>query len=113
ADLLNYGYWNVTPDALGNGTYDLTLKERGYTNEGTSPNAYAIVTRTSTSSDWYSSGIHKANTQSESGGMDKGARSSLRVSGNFAIGFSAYLMAIQLLYFNAAAENNSTVHVTW
>jgi len=112
-NLLNYGFWNVIPDALGSGTYDLTVKERGYTNGGGNSNNYALITRSTTVSNWISSGTHTNATQSEINGTFTAARTGLTVSGNFAIGSSPYIMPIQVTYFKAEPENNSKVHLTW
>ncbi|HYV90219.1 MAG TPA: T9SS type A sorting domain-containing protein [Chitinophagales bacterium] len=85
--LLDYGFWKIKPDtATAGGTFDLVLHERGYTNGGTIPSAYAIVTRQNATSDWISSGTHINNTQSEIGGTVTAVRTVVPIFGNFAIG---------------------------
>lgn len=113
-DMLNYGYWTVTPDnPLATVSYNITLNERGHTNSVTPASRYGVIKRVNSFIDWDGSqGIHNNATQSESGGTATAYRSSVAAFSDFAIGFNHTLaipLPIILLSFDATRLNNDVI----
>ena len=119
--LLDYGFWTFTPDLpLSGGTYDITLRERGYTNSAGNPSYYGVVKRVNSTGDWLgcgtiggvdqNTGVHVNSTQSEAGGTVTAARSQVPSFSDFAIGFSnSTTLPIELLSFSAANEGPNVI----
>ena len=111
-DMLDYGYWTLTPDnPMTGGTYDVTLKERGHSNPA-DPVTYAVIKRPAPGSSWISAGTHVNSTQSESGGTATAVRSALASFSNFGIGKGDGPLPVQWLAF-AARRNDRGVTCSW
>jgi hypothetical protein len=112
-DMLNYGYWTLTPNtAMTGGTYTVTLNEKGHTNPASDPMSYCVIKRSNSSSSWQSLGTHDNNTQSESGGVAVATRSALTSFSDFGIGKGGGALPIELVYFTVQPEGN-VVDCSW
>ena len=115
-DMLNYGYWTLTPNSsMMSGTYAVTLNEKGHTNPA-DPNQYCVLKRDNNTSPWQSIGYHDNSTQSEIGGVATAVRSSLSSFSDFGIGKAgAGPMPVTLTFFTAKgkSEDEKTVLVSW
>ena len=90
-DLLDYGYWTLTPNGtLSSGTFTVTMGEKGYSNVLTDGSLISLLQRDNASSAWTSTGTHSDNTQSVSAGTVTAARSSMSTFGQFAIAFGDF-----------------------
>ena len=86
-DMLNYGYWTLTPNSvMTGGTYSVALNEAGHTNSSTNAQSYCVLKRVRTVSPWQSLGTHDNSTQSEIGGIAKAVRSGLTGFSDFGVG---------------------------
>ncbi len=115
-DMLNYGYWTLTPNTtMTGGSYSVTLKEKGHTNSASSPGAYCVLKRHDVLSSWQSIGTHNNNTQSESGGVATAVRSGLTSFSHYGIGSGGGgALPIELLYFKAKYDaDRSIVDFNW
>jgi hypothetical protein len=111
-DMLDYGYWTLTPDnPMTGGTYAVTLKERGHTNPD-DPVTYAVIKRPGLGSSWISAGTHVNSTQSESGGTATAVRSALAAFSHFGIGKGDGPLPVSWLSFTAKRVNEG-VRCAW
>jgi hypothetical protein len=107
-DLLDYGYWTITPDA-GTATYDVTLTSYGHTNGGDAPDWHTIVKRANSSSDWASYEANHDNSTQSGFGINPITATLTNMSG-----FSDFDVAknkkgtlpIELSDFSASCNNN-------
>lgn len=91
-ELLDYGYWTITPNApMGGGSYNVTLNERGYSNSLKGGSIYAVVTRNNSASDWASNGNHSDADQGVNGATVYSARTGLTSVYEYAIATGQYL----------------------
>lgn len=112
-DLLDYGYWTLTPNSvMSGGTYTVTLSEQGHTNPAASPTYYCVLKRENILSSWQSLGTHSQMTQSEYGGIAIAARSALSGFSQFAIAKSGSPLPIELVSFDAKPSGN-VVKCSW
>lgn len=110
ADILNYGYWALSPNsAMTGGTYSVMLKEKGHTNSSEDPNEYGILKRVGAGSPWQSHGTHINGTQSETGGVATVVRSDLNAFSHFSIGRGSGPLPVALIVFNAKVSGSSVV----
>lgn len=85
-ELLNYGYWTISPDNVGSPTFDLTVRADGHSNGGGSPGQYALVS--DLGSNWEDAGNHSSATQSFDGSAIIARRTALTQFGDYIIGKS-------------------------
>ncbi len=113
--LLDAGFWTLTPDIQPtSGTYDIQLKEKGYTNAPLSASYCAVIKRDDCFSNWQSPGVHTNATQSISGGTVTAFRSALTSFSDFGIGFGGIGLPIQLTSFTADHyDNNLNTLLSW
>ncbi len=114
-EMLNYGYWTLTPNnPITGGTYTATFSQRGHTNGVSNPQAYTVLTRDNSGSNWVSTnGTHNNNTQANDGTVVSTARAGLSTRFDFGIGFSSGgSLPIKLIYFTAKL-NGSIVNFDW
>ncbi|KKP38046.1 MAG: hypothetical protein UR28_C0024G0001 [Candidatus Peregrinibacteria bacterium GW2011_GWF2_33_10] len=85
--LLNYGYWNITPNNDWTAaTYNVILRSIGHTNGGGLPTDYAVASEYSTQSEWSDNGTHSDLTQSFSWIGVIAQRNALSNFGKFILG---------------------------
>ncbi|HLG34301.1 MAG TPA: T9SS type A sorting domain-containing protein [Bacteroidia bacterium] len=112
-DMLDYGYWTLTPNSLMlGGTYSVTLNEKGHGNSAAEAAAYCVLKRENALFSWQSLGTHDNLTQSETGGVAVATRSGLTSFSQFGIGKGAGPLPIELVYFSAKPEG-SIVKCSW
>lgn len=100
-ELLNYGFWTITPDA-GTYNYDVSLTSRGHTNAGTTAAAHAVVKRPNSTIDWSSEGIHNNADQTMGSDWVTAQRKSLTAFSDFAIAKSTIgPLPVELVDFSA------------
>ena len=91
-ELLDYGYWTLTPNSpMVAGSYTVQLKEKGYSNVVGLGTLYCVLYRSSTALPWLSSGTHSDATQSLSGGIVTAARSTYASFGQYAIALGDFI----------------------
>ena len=115
SDMLNYGYWTLTPNSsMTGGTYTVTVNEKGATNTGLSADRYCVIKRANSSNPWQSLGTHVNSTQSVSGSTVTAERSALTSFSDFGIGFTTTgnPLPVELIFFNAQLNKN-VVDLTW
>ncbi len=113
-DMLDYGYWTLTPNStMSGGNYSVTLKEKGHTNSASTAAAYCVLKRANITSSWQSLGTHTNSTQSESGGTVTAVRSGLSSFSHFGIGRGGGALPIELIYFKAKLNSEKQVDLTW
>ncbi|MPM19724.1 hypothetical protein SDC9_66150 [bioreactor metagenome] len=109
-ELLNYGFWTITPNA-GTYTYDVLLTERLHTNPGSSADAHTVVKRPNAASNWVLQGTHLNSTQSMGTtpvNWVTAKRSGLTVFSDFAIAKSnSGTLPVELLGFDAYLSNGN------
>lgn len=111
-ELLNYGFWTLTPNA-GTYNYDVSLTSRGHGNAGSAAAAHAVVKRTNASSDWVSQGTHNNSDQSMGADWVCSVRRNLSVFSDFAIAKSnAGPLPVEMIDFIAGREGDA-VKLTW
>lgn len=114
-DILNYGYWTLTPNsAMTGGDYTVTVSEKGHTNGVSNPQAYTVLTRDNSTSYWVATnGTHSNTTQSNDGTTVTAARAGLSPKFDYGIGFSSGgSLPIKLIYFTAKL-NDGIVNLDW
>ncbi|MFH0895911.1 MAG: T9SS type A sorting domain-containing protein [Bacteroidota bacterium] len=111
-ELLDYGYWTLTPDA-GTYNYDVLLTSRGHTNPGATANVHAVIKRPNSASSWVSQGTHNNADQAMGAGWVTGVRRQLTVFSDFAIAKSLIgPLPVELLSFNATRDGQD-VFLKW
>jgi hypothetical protein len=112
-DMLDYGYWTLTPNSLmTGGTYSVTLKETGYSNPATAPQCYAVIKRSSVLASWLSLGTHTISTQTEVSGTVTAVRSNLTSFSDFGIGKGNATLPITLISFDAKLSGDK-IKLSW
>jgi len=113
-DVLDYGYWSLTPNStILTGTYDVTLYETGQSVTGPNAQSHCVLKRSSIAFPWASLGTHSNSTQTMSGNTISAKRTGLSSFSHYAIGFSSKgALPIELMYFNAKL-NNDEVDLDW
>lgn len=97
-DMLNYGYWTLTPNVPSTGgTFSFTANLRGYTNASGS-NSYTVLSRDNSTSDWQTPGV--AIRGSLTGGTVTSTRSGLTAFNDYGIGISEN--PIPMVFMNAS-----------
>lgn len=114
-NLLNAGYWTITPDNQpSGGTYDIQLNEKGASNIPGTPAYCAVIKRDDCFSNWQSLGVHNNATQSINSGVVTAVRSGLTSFSDFGIGFGGIALPVQLSDFTADYyENNLNSILKW
>ncbi len=107
--ILNAGIWTLAPDAAFNGSYDITLRERGYTNGGAT--RYINVKRPDIAGIWANPGTHVS--FSEVGGEVVCTRSGLTAFSDFAIALSNRPLAIDGIGLFAAPTSHGDIALLW
>jgi hypothetical protein len=114
-EILNSGFWTITPVTGTSTSYDVTLTSRGQTNGGTLATQHTVIKRDNSSSAWAAyEGNHINGTQTGTGTAPITAQLTL-MSGfsDFAIAKSEkFPLPVELLFFNAIA-NDKTVNLNW
>lgn len=91
-ELLDHGYWTLTPNsALTGGTYTVQLKEMGYTNTLPIAGIFAVLARNNPTSSWNSVGAHDDAKQGVAAGVVTAERSALNTFNQYALAFGQYL----------------------
>ncbi len=91
-ELLDYGYWTLTPNLpLTSGSYSVELNEQGYTNLLGSGTIYSVLYRPGSLLSWSDTGTHADNTQSVSGGVVTAVRSTYSSFGEYAIALGDFI----------------------
>jgi len=113
-DMLDYGYWIITPNTLmTGGTYAVTLNEQGHTNGNSNALSYTVLKRTGLGASWQSLGTHSNLTQSQTNGVVTAVRSAYTSFSHFGIGRSGGgALPIKLIYFKAKL-NDGNVDLDW
>jgi hypothetical protein len=114
-DILNFGYWSLTPNTvLTSGTYSVTLNEKGYTNPVESAAGYCVLKRSGLGNNWQSLGTHNSATQSQTNSLVSATRSGLTSFSHFSIGSSGGIggLPIKLISFDAKIVENR-VDLNW
>jgi hypothetical protein len=113
-DMLNYGYWEFTPNSpMSGGSYTMTLNEKGATNLSGPSQTYCVLKRPNILSSWASLGTHNNNTQVVASNVVTAVRSGLSGFSHFGIGkTSAGTLPIKLTAFNAKLSNGA-VNLDW
>jgi hypothetical protein len=118
-NMLNAGYWTLTPDAYTSANYDITLNLRGYSNAPALATQTGVIKRTNSSSPWLgtnlvgNNGTHTNTTQSYSSGTAIAKRSSVTSFSDFGIGFGANVLPIQLTTFEVSLANTNDAQLHW
>jgi hypothetical protein len=108
-ELLNYGFWTLTPNA-GTYNYDITLTSRGHTNAAAQADAHTIIKRNNASVNWTSQGTHDNADQSMGLGWVTATRRNLNAFSDFAIAKSNDgALPVDLLFFDASLKDGSVV----
>jgi len=114
-ELLNYGYWTITPNA-GTYNYDVTLTSRGHTNQGLTAGSHAVIKRPNVASPWVTQGTHNNATQSMGSGWNwvTAKRTALTVFSDFAIAKNNVNspLPVDLLSFSATCDGQH-VDLSW
>jgi len=111
-ELLNYGYWTLTPNA-GTYNYDIALTSRGHTNPGPTAESHAVIKRPNAAMPWVSEGTHNNADQSMGAGWVTAVRRNLTVFSDFAIAkHNAGSLPVEMLSFDAKLNIND-VFVSW
>ncbi len=119
SNMLNSGYWTISPNAITAVNYEVTLNGRGYSNFSGGATQLCVIKRSNSSSPWLgtnSSGVngyHNAANQGLSGGAAKGVRTGLTSFSDFGIGFGAVPLPVQLTSFDVVANDNNSTTITW
>ena len=113
--LLDAGFWSITPDAQpSSGSYDIQINERGYTNTPPGAAYCAVIKRDDCFSNWQSLGVHNNATQSIGGGTVTAKRSTLTSFSDFGVGFSGNVLPVELTNFTAVfTDNNLNALLQW
>ncbi len=114
-DMLNYGYWTLTPNtSMTGGVYTVTVIEKGATNMGLSADRYCVIKRDNSGTAWQSLGTHNNSTQSVTATTVTAARSALSAFSDFGIGFTqqGFALPVELIFFNAQLKKD-VVDLTW
>ncbi len=112
-ELLDYGFWTISPNACPTVNYDIEITSFGHTNAGATAAEHAVVKRPNAITDWVSQGTHNNATQTMGGGYVTAVRSSLTVFSDFAIAkANAGPLPIELLHFSAKAKEGK-VFLDW
>ncbi|MEI7803538.1 MAG: hypothetical protein WCI97_12870, partial [Bacteroidota bacterium] len=100
--ILNSGFWTITPNVYTAANYDVTLYQRGYTNFSGNANQLGVIKRPNSASSWAgtnlagSNGFHNNATQTISAGTATAKRTGVTAFSDFAIGYGANPLPIQL-----------------
>lgn len=87
-ELLNGGFWTVTPNvSLTGGNYSIHLEERGFTNRVTDSSRYVILKRANSSSPWTFAGDNGGASQTAS--VVSATLNNLNEFSDFAIGIAS------------------------
>ncbi len=111
ADMLNAGYWSITPNVNPLAVnLSLTLRERGHTNSVAPASRYGIIRRADILSDWLGAplGVHSNATQLEVGGTATAVRTGITNTtfwGDFGIGFGNAPLPVEWLSFTGRPES--------
>ena len=117
--ILNSGFWTITPDAYSAVSYDVTLNQRGYSNFSGNATQLGLIKRASSGAIWAgtnlsnSNGHHDNTTQSIVGGTAVAKRTAVTSFSDFAIGFGAVALPVELTTFTATAVDNKQVDLFW
>lgn len=113
-DLLNYGYWTLTPNAtLTGGFYDVVCNMHGQSNGPSTAADYCVLKREDNTMPWQSLGIHINSTQSISNGTVTAARSVLSTFSDYVIGYGGFPLPVELSYFKVEKINDKKVALNW
>jgi len=114
-ELLNFGYWTITPNA-GTYNYDVTLTSRGHTNQGLTAGSHAVIKRPNVASPWVTQGTHDNATQSMGNSWNwvTAKRTSLTVFSDFVIAKNNVNspLPVDLLSFSARCDGQR-VDLNW
>lgn len=114
-ELLNYGFWTITPNA-GTYNYDVTLTSRGHTNQGLTAGSHAVIKRPNGASPWVTQGTHDNATQSmgTSWNWVTAKRTALTVFSDFAIAKNNVNspLPVELLSFSATCDGQN-IDLSW
>jgi hypothetical protein len=114
-ELLNFGFWTITPDA-GTYNYDVTLTSRGHTNQGLTAGSHAVIKRPNVASPWVTQGTHNNATQSMGTGWNwvTAKRTALTVFSDFAIAKNNVNspLPVDLLTFSATCDGQH-IDMSW
>jgi len=117
--VLNSGFWTITPNAYTSVNYDVTLTQRGFSNYSGNANQMGVIKRPNASAIWSgttlanSNGHHDNATQSIGGGIAVAKRTLVTSFSDFAIGFGAYPLPVELTTFNATPIDNKQINLLW
>lgn len=117
--LLNSGFWTITPNAYSSVNYDITINERGYSNFSGNANQLGVIKRPNSSSTWSgtntagSNGFHNNATQTIASGTATAKRTGVTSFSDFAIGYGANALPVELTTFTAKAVDNKSVALFW
>jgi hypothetical protein len=114
-EMLDAGFWTITPNAVGAVNYNATLTSRGHTNGGSQAGQHTIVKRHDATNNWACfDALHNNNTQSGSGSSPITAvLNGLTDFSDFAIARNAsFPLPVSLIDFTAHWEQ-SQVKLNW
>ncbi|RLD55710.1 MAG: hypothetical protein DRJ01_16260, partial [Bacteroidetes bacterium] len=113
-ELLNNGFWTISPTDVSTVNYDISLTSRGQTNGGTSAAQHIHVKRNNAISAWSASdGTHNNGDQSGTGTNPITViKHGLTSFSDHATGKGDYVLPIELVDFNANVVGNN-VELNW
>jgi hypothetical protein len=107
-NMLNGGYWTLTPDAYSSVLYDVTLHESGYSTAVRNSDSTGVIKRHDASSAWAgtdlagTNGYHSNANSTISNGVASVKRTGVTSFSDFGIGVSGtYALPVQMVYFTA------------
>lgn len=107
SEILNYGYWTITPDNAGNSEYNISIQSSGHTNGGVTADRYSVITDYSGS--WEDYGTHSSSTQQVDGNNVLAVRSNLNEYGNYSIGKADEDSYVQPAITNVLKSNGTYI----
>ncbi|PKP22146.1 MAG: hypothetical protein CVU05_05110 [Bacteroidetes bacterium HGW-Bacteroidetes-21] len=112
-ELLDYGFWTITPVAGTATNYDVTVTSRGHTNGGSLATQHTIVKRADGASPWNSFAANHDNATQSGTGVNPITAKLTAMNGfsDFAIARSlvAIPLPVELVFFKAKSESDNVV----
>ncbi|MCY7361900.1 MAG: hypothetical protein LH629_07520, partial [Ignavibacteria bacterium] len=112
--LLDNGYWTIAPNQpLTSGFYNVTLNQKGQSNNASSERSYCLLKRDDVSATWNFNGKHSMKSQDEKQGTVTAARFRMNSFGDLAIGYSPVSLLLYQSSFTATLNENKFAELVW
>lgn len=111
-ELLNSGFWTITPTDVSTVNYDVSLSSRGQTNGGSSTGQHIHLKRDNAISDWKASDGTPGTSTGTGTDPITVVKTGLTSFSDHAIGKGTYPLPIELIGFNAKVVNNN-IELSW